>query len=79
VTVVAGQRSFAQDAARHRRDAPKFCPACAVPLAVGSGGAGIATEYWVATDRVYVCWCAACGWSGDIVLTDRVLGHEAAD
>ena len=28
-------------------------------------------------DRVFVCWCAACGWQGDIVLTDRVVGHEA--
>jgi hypothetical protein len=23
--------------------------------------------------------CGACGWSGDIVLAARVVGHEAAD
>jgi hypothetical protein len=68
---------FEQDAAQHLRDAPRFCPACAAPLAVGAGARGIATEYWVAADRVFVCWCAACGWKGDIVLSDRVVGHEA--
>jgi hypothetical protein len=28
--------------------------------------------------RVFVCFCGACGWSGDIVLAARVVGHEAA-
>jgi hypothetical protein len=73
----AGRGWFPLDAARHRQDAPKFCPACASPLAIADGGAGLATEYWVAADRVFVCFCGACGWSGDIVLSARVVGHEA--
>ncbi len=67
---------FAADAERHRRDAPKYCPACAAGLSVGDGGRGITTEYWIATDRVFVCYCGACGWAGDIVLSQRVTGHE---
>jgi len=37
------------------------------------------TEYWTGRDRVFVCFCGGCGWSGDIVLADRVVGHEAAE
>jgi hypothetical protein len=70
---------FPADAERHRRDAPRFCPACAAALALAEGGQGLTTEYWVGRDRVFVCFCGACGWSGDIVLADRVIGHEAAD
>lgn len=72
-----GRGWFPQDAESHRRDAPKFCPGCAAPLALGDGGHGMATEYWVAHDRVFVCFCSGCGWTGDIVLTERVVGHEA--
>lgn len=71
---------FPQDALRHRQDAPRFCPACASPLAVADGGGaggGLATEYWVAADRVFACFCGSCGWSGEIVLAERVVGHEA--
>ena len=70
---------FAADAERHRRDAPRYCPACATALSLADGGQGLVTEYWTAQDRVFVCFCGACGWSGDIVLADRVVGHEAAD
>ena len=70
---------FPADAERHRRDAPKFCPACAAALALERGGQGLVTEYWSGTDRVFACFCGACGWSGDVVLADRVVGHEAAD
>ncbi|MCW2756277.1 MAG: hypothetical protein JWO46_23 [Nocardioidaceae bacterium] len=70
---------FPLDAANHRRDAPRFCPACASALALADGGTGLATEYWVAQDRVFVCVCGACGWTGDIVLAGRVIGHEAAE
>jgi hypothetical protein len=31
----------------------------------------------VAHDRVFVCFCSSCDWTGDIVLTERVVGHEA--
>ena len=68
---------FPSDAERHRRDAPRFCPGCAAALSLSDGGHGIATEYWVASDRVFVCFCGSCRWSGDIVLSDRVVGHEA--
>jgi hypothetical protein len=70
---------FPVDAERHRRDAPRFCPACAAALALADGGQGLVTEYWTGKDRVFVCFCGACGWSGDIVLADRVIGHEAAE
>jgi len=46
-------------------------------LSLGQGGQGLTTEYWVGTDRVFACFCGTCGWSGDIVLADRVVGHEA--
>jgi hypothetical protein len=48
-------------------------------LSLTDGGQGLTTEYWTGQDRVFVCFCGACGWSGDIVLAARVLGHEAAD
>ena len=67
---------FPQNAARHRADAPRYCPGCAQPLSLTEGGHGITTEFWVADDRVFVCYCGACGWSGDIVLTARTVGHE---
>jgi hypothetical protein len=70
---------FPLDAERHRRDAPRYCPACAAALALADGGQGLVTEYWTRRDRVFVCFCGACGWSGDIVLADRVIGHEAAE
>jgi hypothetical protein len=70
---------FPVDAERHRRDAPRYCPACAAALSLTQGGHGMTTEYWTGTDRVFVCFCGACGWSGDIVLADRVIGHETAE
>jgi len=70
---------FPADAERHRRDAPRYCPGCAAALALAEGGQGLVTEYWTGSDRVFVCFCGACGWSGDIVLATRVVGHEAAE
>jgi hypothetical protein len=70
---------FPDDAEAHRRDAPKFCPQCATPLGLADGGHGLSTEYWQAGDRIFVCVCGACGWSGDIVLADRVIGHEPSE
>jgi len=70
---------FPADAERHRRDAPRYCPACAAPLSLADGGQGLTTEYWTGNDRVFVCFCGTCGWSGDIVLAARVVGHEAAE
>ena len=70
---------FPAVAERHRRDAPRYCPGCAAALSLSDGGQGLATEYWTGQDRVFVCFCGACGWSGDIVLAARVIGHEATD
>ena len=49
-----GRGWFPADAESHRRDAPTFCPSCAAPLALADGGRGLAVEYWVAGDRVFV-------------------------
>jgi hypothetical protein len=70
---------FPLDVERHRRDAPRYCPGCAAALSLADGGSGLVTEYWTGPDRVFVCYCGACGWSGDIVLAARVTGHEAAE
>lgn len=64
---------FAADAQRHRRDAPRYCPRCGADL---TGGAGIAVEYWEATDRIFHTWCASCGWTGNIVPTEEMISHE---
>jgi hypothetical protein len=50
-----------------------------VALSLADGGHGLITEYWTGADRVFVCYCGSCGWSGDIVLASRVVGHEAAE
>ncbi len=67
---------FPADAARHARDAPRFCPGCAAMLLIGSGGQGIVVEFWQGSDRVFACYCGRCGWSGDIYLTTRIFGQE---
>jgi len=67
-----GRGWFPLDAERHRRDAPRYCPGCAAALSLTDGGQGLVCEYWAGPDRVF-------GWSGDIVLAARVLGHEAAE
>ena len=69
---------FPADAERHRRDAPRYCPACAAALVAGRRRPGAGHGVLDGTDRVFACFCGACGWSGDIVLADRVIGHEAA-
>jgi hypothetical protein len=63
-------RRFVADAEAHRRDAPRFCPACGAGLA-------IATEFWEAEDRRFYCSCTGCGWTGEITPTGAVaMGHE---
>ena len=74
-----GRGWFPADAESHRRDAPKFCPSCAAPLGLAEGGRGLATEYWVGWRPRLRLLLRACDWSGDIVLTERVMGHEAAE
>ena len=67
------RHDFAADAERHRRDAPRHCPRCGASLA---GGAGISVEFWQGADRIFHTWCAACRWTGDIIPTTEMIGHE---
>ncbi len=55
---------------------PRYCPQCAAALDQASG---ISVEYWEADHRVYHTWCRACGWTGDIIRVERMVGHEAAE
>jgi hypothetical protein len=67
------RHGFAADAQRHRRDAPRHCPRCGSSLL---GGAGISVEFWQGADRIFHTWCAACRWTGDIIPTTEMTGHE---
>ena len=70
---LTGDHWWDPDRERHIRDRPKYCPHC------GSGieeGGGIAVEYWEGEQRIFHTWCGACGWAGDIVKVDRIIGHE---
>ena len=67
------QHDFAADAQRHRRDAPRHCPRCGAAL---HGGGGISVEFWQGADRIFHTWCAACRWTGDIIPTTEMTGHE---
>jgi len=63
-------RRFAAEVEAHRRDAPRFCPACARDL-------GLATEFWEGDQRRFYCWCASCDWTGEVTTTgETALGHE---
>ena len=63
-------RRFAADAAAHRRDVPRHCPGCATAL-------DLASEFWEGDERRFYCWCAGCGWTGEITPTgETVVGHE---
>ncbi len=53
---------------------PRHCPRCAAAL---DPETGISIEYWQGDQRVYHTWCRSCGWSGDIIRVDRMIGHEA--
>ena len=67
------QPGFAADAERHRRDVPRHCPRCGTSLL---HGAGISVEFWQGADRVFHTWCASCRWTGDIIPTTQMIGHE---
>ena len=41
-----------------------------------TGSEGISVEYWEADRRVFHTWCNTCGWSGNIVRVERMVGHE---
>lgn len=64
------------DRRRHRRGLPRFCPGCGHRL---SPEEGISVEFWEGDARLYHTWCKACDWTGDIVHTDVMWGHEPAE
>lgn len=64
---------FGPDAERHLIDRPKFCPMCAADLETGGG---ITTEYWAGDLRVFMTWCGACSWFGEVVRFDMVTIEE---
>ena len=64
---------FGPDAERHLLDRPRFCPMCGVAL-----DRGMVCESWSADQRVFLIWCAACGWTGDVVRYHRVSIDERA-
>lgn len=66
-------RWWDDDRRRHRRDMPRYCPNCGEGILEGGG---IAVEYWEGEDRVYHLWCRPCGWAGDVVRVERLIGHE---
>lgn len=71
---LSGVHWWDPDRLHHLEDLPKFCPNCGEKLTQG-----ISVEYWEADNRTYHTWCRECGWAGDIVRVDRVIGHEPAD
>lgn len=62
---------FASDAAHHLLDKPKFCPRCAASL-----DRGLISEWWSGQERIFLTWCAACRWTGNVVLFDRAIIEE---
>ena len=62
---------FAPDAERHLLDKPKHCPMCGHSLE-----RGLTSESWVAHERVFLTWCAACKWTGNVVLFKHAIIEE---
>lgn len=73
---LSGTHWWDPDRIRHLDDLPSFCPRCGEAVAETGG---ISVEYWEADQRVYHTWCHACGWVGDIIKVDRMIGHESED
>ena len=72
LAVAASTRRSGRDVGRgwFPADAERAPPgrAAVLPGLRGAAGAGrrrhgLATEYWVAQDRVFVCFCGSCGWT----------------
>lgn len=71
---LTGAHWWDPDRIAHASDAPRFCPACAAAL---DGVGSMAVEYWEGDRRVFHTRCGGCGWSGDIIRVERMVGHEA--
>ena len=50
----------------------RFCPGCGAGLADSS----LVQEFWVGSDRHFLCWCAACGMLSTVVLAAALVSHE---
>jgi hypothetical protein len=37
---------------------------------------GLTSESWAADERIFLTWCAACEWTGNIVRFSRATGYE---
>ncbi|GEM_PF-2920398 len=73
---LTGAHWWDPDRRRHLADLPRHCPRCSARL---DPETGISVEYWEADRRIYHTWCRSCGWTGDIIKVDRMVGHETAD
>ncbi|MXY77761.1 MAG: hypothetical protein F4Y40_11935 [Acidimicrobiia bacterium] len=73
---VSGAHWWDPDRTAHLADRPRHCPNCGGAV---TGAEGISVEYWEADRKVFHTWCNACGWAGDIVRIQRMVGHEPED
>ena len=51
----------------------RFCPVCGADL---HAGLSFVQEFWVADERDFLGWCAACGAMTTVVVAPAVVGHE---
>jgi hypothetical protein len=49
----------------------RFCPVCGALL----GPAAFVQEFWAADNRLFLCWCAACGATTTVAL-GALVGRE---
>ncbi len=70
---LTGDHWWDPDRERHLRDHPRHCPECGAAI---DDELGMVVEYWEGEQRIYHTWCRACGWAGEVVKVDRVIGHE---
>lgn len=70
---MTGDHWWDADRQRHVTDSPRHCVNCGSPI---DDESGMVVEYWESDRRIYHVWCGACGWAGDVVTIDRMIGHE---
>ena len=70
---LTGDHWWGADHRRHTSDSPRHCANCGSPI---DDESGMVVEYWESDRRIYHVWCSACGWAGDVVTIDRLIGHE---
>lgn len=71
---VTGDHWWDGDREAHLADLPRHCPSCGAKLDIDTG---ISVEYWEGEQRIYHTWCKSCGWTGDIIRVERMIGHES--